>query len=78
MGPDGVGSVLGSRRIHHEPVDENFVRIVVGYADIQGVKQFLQFGDHIWVTDPPEAVKITADLADGLAKRHSATTNPES
>ena len=78
MGPDGVGSVLGSGLIHHELVDENFVRIVVGYADIQGVRQLLQFGGHIWVTDPPEAVKITADLASELAKRHSGTTSPES
>ena len=49
-------------------MDENFVRIVVGYADIQGVRQLLQFGDHIWITDPPEAVQITADLASELAK----------
>lgn len=78
MGPDGVGSVLRSRLIHHEPVDENFVRIVVGYGDIQGVRQLLQFGDHIWITDPPEAVQITADLASELVKRHSGTTNIES
>lgn len=75
---DMASRILGSRLIHYEPVDENFVRIVVGYADIQGVRQLLQFGDHIWVTDPPEAVKITADLANELAKRHSGTTNPES
>ena len=75
---DMASRILGSRLIHHEPVDEDFVRIVVGYADIQGVRQLLQFGDHIWVTDPPEAVKITADLANELAKRHSGTTNPES
>ena len=72
---DMASRILGSRLIHQESVDEDFVRIVVGYADIQGVRQLLQFGDHIWVTDPPEAVKITADLADELAKRHSGTTN---
>lgn len=44
----------------------------------RGVRQLLQFGDHIWVTDPPEAAKITADLASELAKRHSGTTSPES
>lgn len=49
--------ILGSRLIHHEPVDEDFVRIVVGYADIQGVRQLLQFGDRIWVTDPPRSGK---------------------
>ena len=75
---DMASRILGSRLIHQESVDEDFVRIVVGYADIQGARQLLQFGDHIWITHPPEAVKIIAELANELAKRHSGTTNPES
>lgn len=63
--------ILGSRLIQQERVDDDWVRIVVGYADIQGVRQLLQFGDNIWITDPPEAVKIVADLAKELAERHS-------
>ncbi|QGU00966.1 Demethylmenaquinone methyltransferase [Corynebacterium kalinowskii] len=67
---DMAQRILCSRLVQHDPVGRERVRIAVGYADIQGARQLLQFGDHIRVMDPPEAVDLIGMLASCLAERH--------
>lgn len=63
--------ILGSRLRSVEPADDaERVRITVGYDQLDGVRQLLQFGDHIEVVDPPEARRLVAHLAEVIARRH--------
>ena len=63
--------ILGSRLRSAEATDDpDRVRITVGYDQLGGVRQLLQFSDHIEVTDPPEARRLVANLAEVIAQRH--------
>ncbi|WP_241385800.1 helix-turn-helix transcriptional regulator [Rhodococcus sp. CH91] len=46
-------------------------RITVAYESIEGVRQLLQFGDHIEILGPPEARALVAGLAENLLHRHA-------
>ncbi|MFR9749820.1 helix-turn-helix transcriptional regulator [Nocardia sp. 004] len=63
--------ILGSRLLSVAPVDHTGqVRISVGYDQLDGVRQLLQFSDHIEIIDPPEARDLIAHLANIIAERH--------
>ena len=63
--------ILGNRLLSVEPTGApDWVSIAVGYDQLDGVRQLLQFSDHIEVTDPPEARKLIADLARTITRRH--------
>ncbi|MFV0461168.1 MAG: helix-turn-helix transcriptional regulator [Actinomycetales bacterium] len=69
---DMARRILGRRLLSIHPGDSpDSVRIVVGYDQLDGVRQLMQFTDHIEVTDPPEARRLIADLARTIARRHS-------
>ncbi|GAA1791873.1 helix-turn-helix transcriptional regulator [Leucobacter iarius] len=64
--------ILGSRLEAVDPTsDPDTVRITVGYDQLDAVRQLLQFSDHLEVVDPPEARRLVAALAEGIARRHS-------
>lgn len=68
---DLAARILGSRLVDvSNPVDE-WLTITVAYPDIESVRQLLQFGDHIKVLDPPEAVQRVHDLAHQLMQTHN-------
>lgn len=63
--------ILGSRLLSVEPTDlPESVCITVGYDQLDGVRQLLQFADHIEITGPAEARRLIADLARTTAGRH--------
>lgn len=69
---DLVERVLGSRLISARVLeDSQILQIEVGYAELGGVRQLLQFADHLRVLAPPEAQSLVHSLASGLADRHS-------
>jgi predicted DNA-binding transcriptional regulator YafY len=73
---DMARRILGRRLLSVEPADHpDTVRIMIGYDQLDGVRQLLQFGDHIEVTDPPEARALVAELAGVLAARHTTRSS---
>ncbi|MET9020857.1 WYL domain-containing protein [Actinopolymorpha sp. NPDC004070] len=63
--------ILGSRLRSVEPADvPERVRITVGYDQLDGVRQLLQFSDHIEVAHPPEARRLVANMAEAIVRRH--------
>ncbi|KQU39341.1 WYL domain-containing protein [Rhodococcus sp. BP-149] len=70
-GLDLARRILGTR-IHDVSDPENGTCIVVvGYPDIESVRQLLQFGDHIEVLAPDAARTRISQLAKVLAETHS-------
>jgi predicted DNA-binding transcriptional regulator YafY len=75
---DMARRILGKRLLSVEPTeDPDFVRITLGYDQLDAVRQLLQFSDHIEVTDPPEARALIAALADTIAQRHRNALDEE-
>ncbi|WP_024794144.1 helix-turn-helix transcriptional regulator [Tomitella biformata] len=65
--------ILGKRLLSVEPTsDADQVRIVVGYDHLDGVRQLMQFTDHIEVVDPPQARQLIGRLAAEITRRHNA------
>ncbi|SFG66011.1 Predicted DNA-binding transcriptional regulator YafY, contains an HTH and WYL domains [Actinopolymorpha cephalotaxi] len=63
--------ILGSRLRSVEATDDpESVRITVGYDQLDGVRQLLQFSDHIEVVHPPQARRLIANLGEVIARRH--------
>ena len=64
--------ILGSRlrSVEQLPDDDVKVRITVAYDQIDGVRQLMQFTDHIEVIDPPAARELVRKLAGDMAARH--------
>lgn len=71
-GEDMARRILGSRlrSVEQVPTDDAKVRITVAYDQIDGVRQLVQFTDHIEVIDPPEARELVRKLAGDMAERH--------
>lgn len=67
---DMARRITGSRLVSVEE-GEGFSTLTVAYEQIGGVRQLLQFGDHIRVTEPEEARELVAQLATKIVKRHS-------
>jgi predicted DNA-binding transcriptional regulator YafY len=63
--------ILGSRlrSVSQEDGDAR-ATITVGYDELDGVRQLLQFSDHIEVLHPPAARKVVHDLAAQIARAH--------
>jgi predicted DNA-binding transcriptional regulator YafY len=63
--------ILGSRlrSVSQEDGDAR-ATITVGYDELDGVRQLLQFSDHIEVLRPPAARTIVRDLAAQIARAH--------
>ncbi|MGO2862287.1 MAG: helix-turn-helix transcriptional regulator [Brevibacterium sp.] len=64
--------ILGSRLRSVEPLPTNDLkmRITVAYDQLDGVRQLMQFTDHIEVIDPPSARELVKKLAGDMAARH--------
>lgn len=67
---DMARRIIGSRLVSVEE-GESFSTLTVAYEQIGGVRQLLQFGDHIRVTAPEEARELVAQLAAEIVERHS-------
>lgn len=67
---DLAARILGSRLIDVSIPVDGWLTITVAYPDIESIRQLLQFGDHIEVLDPPEAVQRVHDLAHQLMEAH--------
>ncbi|WP_392507738.1 helix-turn-helix transcriptional regulator [Naumannella halotolerans] len=64
--------ILGTRLREVSDVDQGFCTAVVGYPDLESVRQLLQFGDHIEILTPEAARTRIRQLAEELVRRHSA------
>ncbi|WP_269770019.1 helix-turn-helix transcriptional regulator [Brevibacterium antiquum] len=65
--------ILGSRLLGAETSDDpDRVRIEVGYSEIGGVRQLLQFADHIEILAPAQARKLAGELAAQMATKHQS------
>lgn len=63
--------ILGTRLLAVESdTHPSIVRMKIAYAELGGVRQLLQFADHIRVLDPPEAKRLIYDLARRVAEEH--------
>ena len=65
--------ILGSRMIAVDDPGAEWVTIVVRYPEVESVRQLLQFGDHIRVTAPAEAIDRIRDLAAQLWENHEGS-----
>ncbi|MFJ8191425.1 helix-turn-helix transcriptional regulator [Streptomyces sp. NPDC096094] len=69
---DLVRRILGARlRTAGGPGDDGRVEITVAYGHLDGVRQLLQFGEHIEVVAPEAARRLLHRLAVGMAHRHA-------
>lgn len=67
--------ILGSRLLSVRPAEQpGCVCVTVGYDQLDGVRQLLQFADHIEVLDPPEARELIVRLARDIAQRHATSS----
>lgn len=66
---DMARRIIGSRLVSVEE-GESVSTLTVAYEHIGGVRQLLQFGDHIQVTAPEEARELMAQLAAEILERH--------
>lgn len=63
--------ILGARLIGATAPEGDRVTITVSCEELEAVRQLLQFGDHLQVVDPPEAVQRVHELAQQLAAAHA-------
>lgn len=63
--------ILGARIREITRGEGGWCTLVVGYPDLESVRQLLQFGDHIEVLAPEAARRRIYQLATDLADRHS-------
>ncbi|CAM5239940.1 WYL domain-containing protein OS=Streptomyces tendae OX=1932 GN=GUR47_08390 PE=4 SV=1 [Streptomyces tendae] len=65
---------LGARiRTVGDAGEDGRIEVTVAYGGIDGVRQLLQFGEHIEVVAPEAARRLVERLANGLARTHSDT-----
>lgn len=67
---DMAQRILGTRLTLAGPAGAGWLRVSIGYPNIESVRQLLQFSDHIEVTGPAQARRRIAELAADLARRH--------
>lgn len=63
--------ILGTRLQKVSDAHNGWCAVVIGYPDIESVRQLLQFGDHIEVLAPQAARERVRQLGRDLADRHS-------
>ncbi len=59
--------IVGSRCIDHRPGRAGDTSVTLRYPEIAGVRQLLQFGPQLVVTDPPEARALLGQLAEEVS-----------
>lgn len=64
--------ILGSRIVNIVPGTDGWAQITVRYPEIESVRQLLQFGDHVRILEPAEAVSRFHDIATQIMEAHSA------
>ena len=64
--------ILGTRLEEVGAAKDGWCVITVRYPELEGVRQLLQFGDHIEILAPHEARDRFRALALDLAERHGA------
>ncbi|MET9353193.1 WYL domain-containing protein [Streptomyces sp. NPDC006617] len=64
--------ILGARlRTVGDPGEDGRVEVTVAYGELDGVRQLLQFGEHIEVVAPEAARRLVERLATHLARTHT-------
>jgi len=66
--------ILGTRIQTVSTAEDGWCTAVVRYPDLEGVRQLLQFGDHVEVLSPEEARDRIRQLAQDLVLRHAPRT----
>lgn len=59
--------ILGRRLVDVSSPDPEYVEITVAYDQLQGIRQLLQFGEHLTLTHPPEAARAMREIVDDMA-----------
>lgn len=67
--------ILGTRIANITNTDEEWTTITVRYPDVESVRQLLQFGDHIRILSPFEAVTRFYDVAAQIMQAHSSNSS---
>jgi predicted DNA-binding transcriptional regulator YafY len=65
-----LGKLPGSRRRCPAADVRARATITVGYDDLDGVRQLLQFSNHIEILGPEEARRLIRDLAEQIVRAH--------
>lgn len=65
--------ILGTRMRRITSTEGEWIPIIICYSDIESVRQLLQFGDHIHILAPDEAVVRFHDLAARIMQVHSSS-----
>ncbi|EWS79937.1 helix-turn-helix transcriptional regulator [Brachybacterium phenoliresistens] len=68
---DFARRVLGSRIAAIGEEEDGWCAMTVRFADVRGVRQLLQFAEHIEVLGPPRARALIREAAEDLAARHA-------
>lgn len=66
-----LGARLRTAGDRDEPGEDGRVEITVAYDRIDGVRQLLQFGEHVEVLAPEAARRLVERLATHLARTHT-------
>lgn len=66
--------ILGTRIVNITDTNDEWTPMVVLYPDIESVRQLLQFGDHIRISGPAEAITRFHDLAVNIANVHQLSS----
>ena len=64
--------ILGTRMVSITHTEDAWTPITVRYSDVESVRQLLQFGDHIRILSPTDAVRRFHDLAARITQNHPA------
>jgi predicted DNA-binding transcriptional regulator YafY len=62
--------ILGRRLARVSSLDAEHVEITVAYDQLQGIRQLLQFGEHLTLTHPPEATRAMREIVDSMASMY--------
>jgi predicted DNA-binding transcriptional regulator YafY len=62
--------ILGRRLARVSSVEPEYVEITVAYDQLPGIRQLLQFGEHLTVTHPPEATKAMREIVEAMASTY--------
>ena len=67
--------ILGTRMTRSTGAEDEWTAIAVHYPDLESVRQLLQFGDHIRILSPTDAITRFHDLAAQIMQAHTASSS---
>lgn len=67
--------ILGTRMVSITHTEDAWTPITVRYPDVESVRQLLQFGDHIRILSPTDAVRRFHDIAAQIMQNHSVSNS---